>query len=278
MAQNLQLLKRRIKTAKNIAQIAKAMEMISASKIKKAQVAVENNKPYAEKITSLTESILQHTDISTFTHPYMMRNESKNTLLIILSPDKGLSGSLTTNLFKKILEVDSKNTKIVTVGKKATQFCQRLESELLASFEMGTTLPPYQAIFKILEIINNQINNNEVSEVKILYSAFNSVFSQEPTIKTILPIQKPVEEQDNLPYLFEPNAQVLLSEILPYYIEVSLYAILVEAFTAEQAARMMAMQNAKNNALDIADYLTLSYNKSRQEKITNELLSLANNN
>ncbi|HVZ67726.1 MAG TPA: ATP synthase F1 subunit gamma [Patescibacteria group bacterium] len=279
MAQNLRLLKRRIKTAQNIAQISKAMEMISASKIKKAQIAVLNNKPYAEKITTLTNNILKHTNMEKFSHPFINNNESEKVLTIIISPDKGLCGSLNTNLFKKIIEIDNKNMKYMVLGKKATQFCNRLEGEVVGSANIGTTLPDYKFVYKLIELINTEYVGGNVGQVQILYSEFNSVFSQVATVKKILPFSPSVEEIDEqpLPYIFEPAAPIMLKELLPYLLEVTLYTALLESFTSEQAARMMAMQNAKNNALDIADYLTLSYNKSRQERITSELLVLSNN-
>ncbi len=277
MAENLQLLKRRIGTAKNIAQIAKAMEMISASKIKKAQSAVVNNKPYTERIITLTNNILRHADLKKFSHPYISnKSKSDKKLLIVTSPDKGLCGSLNTNLFKKILEQENKDTKIVAIGKRAGRFSGRLEGDLIGEFPMGTILPDYSIVYSIIEVINAEYLTGNVSKVEILYTEFSSIFSQEPTIKTLLPIDISHNEEE-LPYIFEPSEEEILSDLLPYYLEVYLFNSIIEAYTSEQAARMVAMQNAKNNALDIADYLTLSYNKSRQEGITNELLSLANN-
>lgn len=276
MAQNLQLLKRRIRTSKNIAQIAKAMEMISASKIKRAQKTVESNKPYHERITDLTGTILGHANLSKFKHPFIQQNKSEKSLMFVISPDKGLCGSLNTNLAKVILEQDNKNMKYVSIGKKAQNFASRLDGEYLTGFNLGTTLPDYSLVFRLIEIINEEYVSGKVGSIKILYTQFNSIFAQEPIIKTILPIEVKTEKGE-LPFIFEPKTEEILVDLLPYYVEVVLYSCLIEAYTSEQAARMIAMGNAKNNALDIADYLTLSYNKSRQERITNELLSLSNN-
>jgi F-type H+-transporting ATPase subunit gamma len=276
MAQNLRLLDRRIKTAKNIAQIAKAMEMISASKIKKAQNIVIQNKPYAQRISELTGSILKKTDPEKFTHPYLTKKGTLGTLVIVISTDKGLCGSLNTNLFKKLLEIDSKDIKYVALGKKAIQFCTKLAGDIVGDIPLGTTLPDYTNVYRLIEAINTEYLRGAASSVKVLYNEFNSVFSQEPTLTNLLPIETISEEVD-LPYIFEPNAEEMLRELLPYYLEVKLYTSLLESFTSEQGARMIAMQNAKNNALDIADYLRLTYNKSRQERITNELITLANN-
>ena len=277
MAKNLQLLKRRINTSKNIAQIGKAMEMISASKIKRAQNQVVNNKPYAERITELTQTMLLQPDLKNFSHPLLETNDSEKKLYIIISPDRGLCGSLNTNLFKKIIELDNKNIKMVTLGRRAERFCLRLEGELTASFPMGTSLPQYAIVYDLIEIIEQEFVSKKVSEVSLVYSQFNSIFSQSPVVKKILPIERPAVEIEELPYVFEPKVNELLKDLLPFYLEVSLFTSVLEAYTSEQAARMVAMQNAKNNALDIADALTLEYNKSRQERITGEILDIANN-
>lgn len=276
MAENLQLLKRRIKTAKNIAQIAKAMEMISASKIKKAQDAVTNNKPYSERIRELTERIALNVDFKKFSHPYLRLNSSDKKLLIVLSPDKGLCGSLNTNIYKRLLEVDTKNTSVITIGRRASLFLSKIGIEPLESLDAGSTLPSYSRVYYLVDLIHREYMQEKVSYVEILYPEFLSVFSQETTVKQLLPLSIPETDEGKLPYIFEPVAKELLSELLPYYLETSIYSVLLEAYTSEQAARMIAMQNAKNNAFDIADSLTLSYNKSRQEKITNEILDLNN--
>lgn len=276
MAQNLQQLKRRIKTAQNISQIAKAMEMISASKIKRAQNAVENNTPYAQRITSLTQAIIQNTKKSELTHPYITGNKANRTMLIVLSPDKGLSGSLNTNLYKKFFEMDNRGSDVVTVGRKAELFSARIGSNLVATFPMGTALPHFGKVYEITKLVNDYYMTGKVSRVGVLFPEFITIFTQTPAVETLLPLVNEPQEDANTPYIFEPSAKALLEELLPYYLEIKIYNLLIQTFTSEQAARMVAMQNAKNAARDIADYLTLAYNKSRQERITNEILDLAN--
>jgi len=278
MAQNLQLLKRRIKTAKNVSQIAKAMEMMSASKIKRAQTTVQNNKPYAKRIESLTGSLIQNTKKSTFKHPYIEDNKSPKKLLIAISPDRGLCGALNTNLFKALMVREDKNTMLITIGNKYERFASRLNFEFLASFPMGTTLPRYTIVYELVKLIDEQFKTGNVSSVEILYAEFVSFFDLKPKVQKILPINTEiVANNDELFHLFEPGPAKLLETLLPQYLEVSLYSALLEAYTSEQAARMVAMQNAKTNAQDIASFLTLTYNKFRQEKITNEILDLGNN-
>jgi len=279
MAQNLQLLRRRIRTAKNIAQIAKAMEMISASKIKKAQDAVEKSLPYSEKISQILEKVLLNLDPTQFSHPYLQKNESGKKLLIIFAPDKGLAGALPTNIIRKIMGIADKNTYVITVGKKIERAVSKMELDVIAAFPMGTTLPNYSMVFPLIRIVNEYYLSGKIGKVEILFTEFKSIFAQSPEVKGLLPLTLKVEKAENdqeSEYTFEPNARIILEEILPYSLEIKLYHYLIQAFTAEQAARMVSMQNAKNNALDIVDFLTLSYNKARQMKITNELLDLAN--
>lgn len=278
MAENLQLLKRRIKTAKNVSQIAKAMEMMSASKIKKAQSTVEKNKPYVAKLERLTGKLVKATDKKKFHHPYIDGNTSDKKLLIAISPDRGLCGSLNTNIFKALLAQDDKNTKLITIGKKVEKFGASLSFEFLAAFPMGTTIPVFSSVVDVMRIVNEQFLAGNVGTVEILFAEFQSFFQQVPTVRKILPVDTSVlQDEDDLYHLFEPNSSDLLQGLLPQYLEASLYSALLEAYTSEQVARMLAMQNAKTNANEIATYLTLVYNKNRQERITNEILDLSNN-
>lgn len=284
MAQNLQLLKRRIKTSKNIAQIAKALEMIAASKIKKAQVAAQNNKPYADRITQITGHVLDSIDKKSFVHPYLTDTEDGTHYMIAISPDRGLCGSLNTNIYKKLIELDSSKIKLITVGKKVGLFASKLSYELVASYPMGSTIPDYSIVYELKSQIDEAMKKEKVSKVDILYADFVSLFTQTPSVKNLLPLNLELLEgesskknnEENDTSIFEPNKEALLKDLLPYYLEIQLYNALIQAFTSEQAAQMVAMQNAKNNAFDIAEYINLVYNKSRQERITNEILDLAN--
>lgn len=279
MAQNLQQLRRRIKTAQNISKIAKAMEMIAASKIKKAQNAVAANKPYSAKIRDLTQNLLSTKAAIHFKHPYIQSNSSDKSILIAVASDKGLCGSLNTNLIKQLFELENPNTYLITLGRKVEMAAAKTKFNLIASYPMGSTLPAYSDLNNITVLINEYIEQNKASKVEILYTGFESLFTQRPEVKKLLPIvsvDREMTEEDKA-VIVEPSTEALLEKLLPHYFEVELYQSLIEAYTSEQAARMVAMQNAKNNAKDIADYLTLLYNKSRQERITSEILDVANN-
>ncbi len=280
---NLFLLKRRIKTAKNIAQIAKAMEMISASKIKRAQTIVENNRLYSQRITSLTENIIDTVDLKKFSHPFLQKKEGNKRLLIAISPDRGLTGSLNTNLYKALMDENMNDGYVVVLGRKMEAFAAKMRYNIVGSFPMGTTIPHYSMVYQLIEFINQYYVQGDATQVDVLYARFNGIMNQSIVTTKLLPIshEPQLEEQtdakEELPFLVEPNAEEILSDLLPYYIEVKLYDFLMNAYTSEQSARMVAMQNAKNNANDVADFLTLTYNKNRQEKITSEILDLANN-
>lgn len=279
MAQNLQQLKRRIKTSKNVAQIAKAMEMMSASKIKRAQATVENNKPHSEKVVELTKNLIRSVDLKNFHDPFINGNSSKKRLLLVISPDRGLCGSLNTNLFKKLMEIENDYDSVITVGSRVEKFVARLSFDLLAAFPIGTTIPKYSFVFELAKFIEDLYLKSEVGEVTVLYTQFNSFFSQIPTVKKLLPVifenneDKVQRVQDAL---FEPDVFTILASLLPHYFEVEIYSALIQAYTSEQVARMLAMQKAKTNANEIATILTLAYNKTRQERITSEILDLSN--
>lgn len=268
-------LKRRIKTAKNVSKTTKAMQMISASKLKKAQGAAVSSKPYVEKLENLSKNLSEKTDKDNL-HEYMKTPSSKSKLLIIISPDKGLSGGLVTNLIREVYKYSSSD-KIyyITIGKKAEIAVSLLNKEIIASFPFGATLPQFDNVYPIARLINEYFLGNKVSEVKILSTKFSSVFTQTPELKQILPIKLESDiKTENLPTVFEPSISELLPDLLQHYLEMLIYQGFLESYASEQAARMIAMKNATDNALDIISELQLEYNKTRQEKITNELLDI----
>ncbi|MCA6079789.1 MAG: ATP synthase F1 subunit gamma [Endomicrobium sp.] len=276
MAQNLQQLKKRIKTSDSIAQIAKAMEMIAASKIRKTQDSVEKHNSYARKIKYITQRILTDQDLYDEIEKFSKERDGKR-LVYIISPDKGLCGGLVVNLFKKVSFYVQPSDYVVAIGKKAANNVARYNYDVLASFSMGTNFPKYDYIYPIIDIAKKFYVSGEVTKISIIYTEFKNMLIQEPVIEEILPIKPDKNFQENkMDYIFEPDPQSILKDMLPYYFEVEFYSAFMNAYASEQAARMTAMKNAKDNASDISASLTNIYNKSRQEKITNEILDLAN--
>lgn len=268
-------LKRRIKTAKNVSKTTKAMQMISASKLKKAQEAATSSKPYVDKLDFLSKNLAQKIDADNL-HDYMKTQSANARLIIVISPDKGLSGGLVTNLIREVIRQNAQGkVYYVTIGKKAESAVSLLNKEIIASFPFGPTLPQFDLVYPIAKIVNDYFLSKKVSEVSILTTKFLSVFTQLPQLNQLLPVKLSLEkDEDKSITLFEPSAQDLLPDLLQHYLEMVIFQNLLESYASEQAARMIAMKNATDNALDIVSELQLEYNKTRQEKITNELLDI----
>lgn len=276
---NILSLKRRIGAAKNVSKTTKAMQMIAASKLKRAQDAVMATRPYVTKISQMTDDIMVSVD-KNFKHPYLKQNTTSNrTLLIALSPDKGLCGSLLTNLVREFISYQEKepDTSYVVIGKKLEGKIVHVNQEIIASFAFGTTLPSFDMVFPLMNIIDTYYTGGKVSSVKFLTTEYTSIFTQTPKIIDLLPIIPRMREENqtnNSYYIYEPDKKELLTSLLNHYVEMSIYQQLIESFVSEQAARMISMQNATNNANDIIDDLQLEYNKTRQAKITSEILDI----
>lgn len=274
---SLLTLKRRIKTAQNVSKTTKAMQMIAASKLKRAQDAALSARPYVEKLTSVSTSISKRVDPENLNDYMKSLTNDEHKLAIVIAPDKGLCGGLVTNLGRELLNFSKENKKasFITVGKKANGILNIIGGENIASFDFGTTLPLYEAVYPAMSLIDDYFLNKKVSEVYILSSKFQSVFSQIPTVKKLLPATFEETQGHDLQGVFEPSAQELLPGLIRHYLEMSIYQTFLESYLSEQAARMIAMQNATDNAKDIIEELKLLYNKSRQEKITNEILDIS---
>lgn len=285
-------LKRRIQAARNVSKTTRAMQMVAASKLKKAQDAAFAARPYVEKLSTLTKNITANIDRTAFSHEYIEnKTKSGKTLLIVLAPDKGLCGSLITNLLKDFLKyqkANSERTLYLSVGKKIEGKVAYFGKNIVASFPFGTTTPSIDVIYPIMKLIEDHYLTNKVDSVKVLYTQFTSFFNQKPTLTMLLPVRLEEEDPSVIPakagiqnskdthseYLFEPSATEILPALLKHTVEMSLYHYLLESFLSEQASRMMAMQNATTNANDIITDLLLEYNKTRQAKITSELLDI----
>lgn len=274
---NMLSLKRRIKTAQNVSKTTKAMQMIAASKLKKAQNAALLSKTYVEKLTNLTQGVSSRLEDKS-THPYLtQQSESNRKLTIVLSPDKGLCGGMISNLVREIIKEDQGNPYYIILGKKAENALLKLDREILAIFPFGTTLPSFDAVYPIIKLVEDAYLSGKVSEVRIIGTEFTSVFTQTPMVKKILPLVFDGEQsaKDESKFTkFEPSIEGLLPSLLNHYLEMVLYQSLLENYASEQAARMIAMKNATDNAIEVIGELKLEYNKSRQEKITNEILDI----
>ena len=283
---NLLSIKRRMRTAQNVSKTTKAMQMIAASKLKRAEDAALSSRPYVEKLTVVSRDISKKVESDSLIEYMKVSKAASGNLMIAIAPDKGLCGGLITNLARKLLSFikENKNNSYLTVGKKASGIVRIIGGESTASFDFGTTLPSYDAVYPLMKIVDDYFLERKVQNVYILNSNFNSVFSQTPNVHKLLPVKFELEnlkvdekgqKETGGQTLFEPNADELLPGLIRHYLEMRLYQSLLETYLSEQAARMLAMQNATDNAKDIIEELRLLYNKTRQEKITNEILDIS---
>ncbi len=278
---SIRILKRRIKTSKNIAKITRAMEMVAASKMKRAQEAALASRLYSEELGKVLDRLAYR--INREDHPLLSEgNPQGQTGILLLSTDKGLCGGLNTNLFIKLRTLKAEqerkhNLKVISVGKKAKDYVAKSGDELWASFVELGDFPTSIEIRPITKLVVDAFINQELSEFWVVYPAFVSTLVQEARAAKLLPMGSldvipEAEEESHGDYLFEPEAKIILDEILPYYIENRIYQLLLEAKASEQSARMVSMKNARENADELSDDLTLTYNRMRQARITNELL------
>ena len=280
MASKLQLT-RRIKTAQYISKTTKAMQMIAASKLKKAQDAALTSRPYVEKLLTVTKRLTNGVEKSQLPAYMKERKQNGKTLFVVIAPDKGLCGGLVTNIARELLRQSKSDDIFLTVGKKIESPVARMTKNLVASFDFGTTLPKYDVVYPITKIIDEQFLSGKVDKVIIISSHFVNMFIQKPELTNLLPIMPIIVNQEGKKteekfefQLFEPDLETILPDLLKRYMEMGIYQEMLESYLSEQSARMISMQNATNNAKDIIEDLKLEYNKTRQAGITSQILDI----
>ena len=281
---NTRDIRHRIKSIRNTAQITKAMQMVAASKMRKAQQHALEGRPYAALMNKVLVSLQKRTNPRS--HPLLEVRPLKKELVLILSTDKGLCGALNTNLFREAANFDQTKTAFVVSGKKARQFIARTKRELLADFELKDS-PSFVESKPLSKFCLEKFLRREVDKVSVLFTHFINTISQRAVVQTLLPISNfdlpkgvSTEEANEdldpmLGYVFEPKAEELLGVVLPYYIQFQVFQMILDARASEHSARMVAMKNATDNAEQFIKDLTLEYNKMRQAGITTELLEIA---
>ena len=273
-----QEIRSQIASIQNTQKITKAMEMVAASKMKKAQDQMTRARPYADKISNVIAHLAQaHPEYSS---EFFNQREVKKKGYIIISSDRGLCGGLNNNLFKLIVETieDDKKKDIKPafslIGSKATSFFQRMGGDVMAQTAQLGDKPKIEQVLGLIKSTIDSFISGEIDEVYIVYNKFLNTVSQDPTLQKVLPIK--AEEKDNdydhyWDYLYEPDAETVLESLFTRYIESLVYRGLVENLACEQASRMVAMKAASDNATDLTAELQLIYNKNRQAAITQEI-------
>jgi F-type H+-transporting ATPase subunit gamma len=276
---NLRDIRRRIKSVKNTAQITRAMQLVAAAKMKKAQDQAMAGRDYSSQLNAVLSDISagESEDAS---HPLLEVREGNRELVLVISTDKGLCGPLNTNLAKKLRSSTSDTADYVTVGRKLRIMLEKLQKNILADFTVKDPVPFAEAR-AIASFLTKQFTQGNYDKVSIIHMRFINTLTQIPEMVTLLPVQPPAasENEGAIPgssedHLFEPSAADVLASILPLYINFQVYQALLEARATEHSARMVAMKAATDNAKKFIKELTLEYNKVRQGAITAELLEI----
>ena len=277
-------LRRRIRSIGSTAQITKAMQMVAASKMRKAQEAVVAGRPFARLLYRIQREAT--TRMGDFRHPLLEVREVRKRAVILISSDKGLCGALNANLFRLAAQFDPASTVFITAGRKAAQFVARTGRQLVAEFAYGDE-PKFAEASAIASLARDLFLKREVDQVRIVATEFVNTLTQRPVTVEYLPVGEikglkipGAEAEEKLPVdtresVFEPSPEVLLAYLLSHYLNIYIYQALLNAKASEQSARMVSMKNATDNADGLIKHLTLEYNNLRQGNITRELLEIA---
>ncbi len=287
---NAREIKTRINSVKNIAQVTRALQAVSASRVRKAMEAVERTRPYSQKAWQVLTHIAGQPGRNSL-HPLLTKRENvENVIVVLLSGDRGLAGPYNTNIMRfehqQFKDFDAK-IGYIPVGRKGTELLYRRQANVLAQFADLPAEPTFNDVSAIGRLVVDDFLEGKADEVYLVYTDFVNMISQVPTVKKLLPlefdsaeglVQSGYGEAHNGPsaaYIYEPSQVEILDQIIPRFTALQVYQAVLESFASEHAARMVAMKNATDNASDLTGALTLEYNKVRQQSITNEMLDIA---
>ncbi len=273
-------IRRRIGAVKNIKQITRAMQFVAASKLKRAQDATLASRPYSEKLDEVLADLAAV--LGAEDHPLLAaRPEGGKRLIILITTDRGLAGPLNTNTIRFIsreITEDTGDLTLVTVGRKGRDAMRRAGVPLEAHFAGFGDRPTFAEVIPLARLITDDYLAGKYAVVDIVYSRFVSTLTQKPESFRLLPVQPASDADAGIPgnqFIFEPNAATVLQQLLPRYVATRLFQAVLESKASEESSRMVAMKNATENAEDLIEDLTLSYNKVRQSNITREMIEIA---
>ena len=275
-------IRRRIRSVSNMSQITRAMEMVSAAKMRKAQQRVLASRPYAERLRGVIADLASVPQDPEQLAKYPLlapRSEVKAVGVILITPDRGLTGALNTNILRRASRYITTDAgvpvEIVAAGKKGRDFMIRTGQDVVAEFTgLGDDLK-LDDMRGIAEVAIEDFLSGKIDAVYIVYAEYVNTITQRPVVKQLLPIELPEEVGRYTDYIFEPNGDEVLEQLLPRYAEVQLYQAFLESVASEHSARMVAMKNATDNAKELVGELRLTYNKARQAAITQEVAEIA---
>ncbi len=278
---SLRTVRRRIKSVRNISQITKAMEMVAASRMRRAQLRVLASRPYSERLQRLIADLAVRPNPDGEAQPLLQHRETRNRVgLVVMTSDRGLCGGLNSSVLRqtmaRILESGGPEAvDVVTVGRKGQDFLARRGVRLRSTFTHLGDTPGILAVQPIARSIIGDFTSGRIDAAYLLFPRFVSTLVQRVNVQQLLPVIPNTMEGPQLEYIFEPSAPEILSDLLPRYVEVEIYQALLDTIASEQSARMVAMRSATDNAKDLIQTLTLVYNKARQAAITKELSEIA---
>ena len=276
---SLRDVRRRIRSVQNTQKITKAMQVVSATKLRRAQQAVQATRPYAEKMVDVLQTTAERA--TEYRHPYLERREGDRAVVILITTDRGLCGALNTNTLRAVNRYVNERhrgqARYVTVGRKGRDFLARYRRELIADVSGLKDRPGVADILPAVAAAMEEYNEDRADTVLLAYERWVSTLRQEPVVRTLLPLELPEREAGAAPaadYIYEPEPEAVLDALLPRYAETQVYQAVLENQASEHSARMLAMQNATKAAGDVIQSLTLTANKVRQATITTELMEI----
>jgi F-type H+-transporting ATPase subunit gamma len=273
---SLKALRKRIATVRSTQQITRAMKMVAAARLRRAQEAAERARPYAGKLAELFSAVAA--GVEPDAHPLLARREERRIDLLVLTSDRGLCGGYNANLLRRaeslLREKVGTEAAISVVGRKGVEYYRRRGANLVVTKLGILTTPPAALATELGEALMKRFVAEESDALYLVYSRFRSAISQVPTVAPLLPVAAPADDAPGVDYIFEPARPELLARLLPRYVVAQITQALLEAIASEHGARMTAMENATNNATDMIGRLTLSMNRARQATITTELMEI----
>ena len=280
-------IRRRIRSVRNISQITRAMEMVAASRLRRAQQRVTATRPYTERLNAVIANLAGLAgrgvdgDGEDVSFPLLEQRPIQRVAVILVTPDRGLTGPLNSNILRRasryILNEAGVPVSIIAVGRRGRDFMVRYGREVVAELTRIGDYPTLAQVTPITQVAVQDFIAGRVDAVQVIYSRFVSTLSQVPEVQQVLPVQPPAEADARATanVIFEPNPAVVLNQLLPRYVDQQVYRAILESIASEHAARMVAMRNATDNARELVSELTLSMNKARQAQITREVSEIA---
>jgi F-type H+-transporting ATPase subunit gamma len=271
-------IRRRIGAVKNIKQITRAMQFVAASKLRRAQDATLSARPYSEKIDEVLADLAAV--LGPEDHPLLTQRTEGKRLIVLITTDRGLAGPLNTNTVRfasREITEHSGDVAVVTVGRKGRDAMRRARVPMEAHFAGFGDRPVFADVLPLARLLTDDYISGEYNRIDIVYSRFISTLAQKPVLDQLLPVQ-PAEDTAGIPgnqFIFEPSAGAVLEQLVPRYVAARIFQAVLEAKASEESSRMVAMKNATENAEELIDDLTLSYNKVRQSNITREMIEIA---